>query len=288
MMRISAQIMADNIKANLAKQSTQLMQTQVQIATGKRINSLSDDPGDVGKVLDYRTTLATIDQYRQNINDAMTRVEYTETVLGQIHELIDDAQSIASNAGTDNREALAQQVANIRDQVMGLTNSKYAGNYIFSGYLTDTPAFDETTGAYNGDSGTRNVIAGDGVQVTLDCDGSAMFIESGDNLFTVLDDLEADLNADDEAGIAAAVDPLDRLDDQLELVRSQLAATYNRLETTDEHWQTFSNSVETMRSTVEDVDVTEAAINLQLQQTSYELLLQVAAEVIQPTLLDFL
>ena len=59
-MRISARIMADNIKANLAKQSTQLMQTQVQIATGKRINSLSDDPGDVGKVLDYRTTLTTI------------------------------------------------------------------------------------------------------------------------------------------------------------------------------------------------------------------------------------
>ena len=287
-MRISARIMADNIKANLAKQSTQLMQTQVQIATGKRINSLSDDPSDVGKVLDYRTTLATIDQYRQNINDAMTRVEYTETVLGQIHEMIDDAQSIASNADTDNREALAQQVANIRDQVMGLANSKYAGNFIFSGYLTDTPAFDETTGAYNGDSGARNVMVGDGVQVTLDSDGSAMFIESGDNLFAVLDDLEADLNADDEAGIAAAVDPLDRLDDQLELVRSQLAATYNRLETTDEHWNTFSNSVETMRSTVEDVDVTEAAIDLQLQQTSYELLLQVAAEVIQPTLLDFL
>ena len=131
-------------------------------------------------------------------------------------------------------------------------------------------------------------MVGEGVQVKLNSDGSAMFIEGVDNLFTVLDDLETDLIADNEAGIAAAVDPLDRIDDQLELVRSQMAATYNRLETTDEHWHTFSNSVETMRSTVEDVDVTEAAINLQLQQTSYELLLQVAAEVIQPTLLDFL
>lgn len=287
-MRISARIMADNIKANLARQNTQIMKTQVQIATGKRINSLSDDPGDVGKILDYRKTLASIDQYRQNITDAKTRVEYSETVLGQINELLNDAKSIASNADTDNKEALGQQVANIRDQIMGLTNSKYAGSYIFSGYLTDTPAFDETTGDYNGDSGTRNVIVGEGVQVTLDCDGSAMFIESGDNLFTVLDDLEAALNADNMAGIEATVDPLNRIDDQLELVRSQAAATYNRLETTDDHWHTFSNSVETMRSTVEDVDVTEAAIDLQLQQTSYELLLQVAAEVIQPTLLDFL
>jgi flagellar hook-associated protein 3 FlgL len=290
-MRISSKIMADNIKANLTKQSLQLMKSQLKIATGKRINNLSDDPGGMEKVLNYRTTLATIEQYQQNITDAKTRVEYTETVLGQINDMINDATTIASNPDSDNREALAQQISNMRDQIMGLANSKYANNYLFHGQLTDAPPFDETTGAYDasaGSDGIHRVIIGDGIQVTLNADGSDMFIESGDNVFSVLDDLETALLADNDTAIAATVDPLFRLGEQLEVVRSGHAASYNRLESTDDHWEAFNLSVENMRSAVEDADVTEAAIDLQLQQASYEVLLQVAARVIQPTLVDFL
>lgn len=291
-MRISARIMAENIKANLNKQSLQLMNSQTKIATGKRINSLSDDPSGIQKVLNYRTTLSSIEQYQQNIADASTRIEYTETVLGQINDLVDEATTIASNPDSDNREALAQQIANMRDQIMGLANSKYGNNYIFHGHLTDTAPFDETTGAYDntlpGSDQDHRTIIGDGIQVTINADGSDMFIESGDNLFTILDDLETALIADNDTDIAATVNPLYRIGDQLESIRSGLAATYNRLEKTDEHWDSFSLAVENMRANVEDADVTEAAIDLQLQQASYEMLLNVASEVIQPTLVDFL
>jgi flagellar hook-associated protein 3 FlgL len=287
-MRINARIMADHIKANLNKQSRLMMDSQVKLATGKRINSLSDDSEGIGKVLGYRTTLSTIDQYKQNITNGITRIEYTDTILGHINELISDARNIASNASADNREALAQEVGSIRDQIMSLVNSKYQGNYIFSGDLTDTASFDETTGAYNGDAGTYNLMVGDGVRVNLQTDGSTMFIEGADNLFTVLDTLETDLQANNVSGISGAVDPLFRIDEQLELVRAQYATAYGRLETTDEHWTSFRLAIENMRSNVEDADVTEAAIDLQLQQASYEMLLQVAAQVIQPTLVDFL
>lgn len=290
-MRVSSRIMAANIKSYLAQQSTALIETQTQIATGKKINSLSDAPGDIGKVLDYRTTLSKIEQYQENITDAKTRVEYTETVLGQINDLVTDARTIASNPDTDNREALALQVANIRDQVVGMVNTRYADGYLFHGDLTDAPPFDVATGAYDtstGSDGSHDVIVGENIQVTVQADGSDMFIESGDNLIEVLDDLEAALLADDDAAIAATVDPLYRIDDQLELVRSEFAAVYNRLKATDERWSSFGNAVETMRSDIEDTDVTEAAVDLQLQQTHYEVLLNVAAQVIQPTLLDFL
>ena len=131
-------------------------------------------------------------------------------------------------------------------------------------------------------------MVGEDIQITLKADGSDMFIESGDNLIQVLDALEAALLADDDVAIAATVNPLYRIDDQLELVRSEFFRGYNRLEATDERWTSFGNAVETMRSELEDTDVTEAAVDLQLQQTHYEVLLNVAAQVIQPTLMDFL
>ncbi len=290
-MRISSRIMAENIKANLAKQSTQLMESQIKISTGKRINRISDDPTGMEKVLRYRTTLSSIEQYQMNITDAKTRVEYTETVLDQVNDLIDEAFSIASNPDDDNGEALAEEIGNIRDQIMTLANSKYNNNYLFHGHLTDVQPFDESTGDYDdssGSDGTHKIMIGDGVEVSFNADGSDMFIDGGDNVFAVLDSLEAGLLAGDNSAISATVDPLSRISDQVETVRAGFAATYNRLERTDEYWDAFSLSVENMRSTVEDADVTEAAIDLQLQQSSYELLLKVAAEVIQPTLVDFL
>ena len=288
-MRISAKIMAEHIKANLAKQSTQLMQTQLKLASGKRINKPSDDPIGIGKVLDYRTILQNVDQYRENMLDAKTRVEYTETVLGEISKFIEDAKKIAANPDVADKTGYAQTIANIRQQVLGLANSKYGANHIFGGHITNTPPFDLTTPyAYNGDGGSHRVIVGEGITVDIEADGSQMFIDGGDNLFQVLDDLEAALLADDDVAIAATVDPLYRIADRVKLVRSELASDYRRLDRTDEYWKNFSNAVETMRHTVEDADITKAAIDMQVQQTAYEVLLATAGKVIQPTLLDFL
>ena len=290
-MRISAKIMAEHMKANLAKQSTQLMDTQLKLATGKRINKPSDDPIGIGKVLDYRSTLNAIEQYRENIVDAKTRVEYTETVLGQISDFIEQAKKIATNPDTEDKTALAQEVANIRQQVLGMANSKYGANFLFSGHNTDTAPFDLTPPyAYNGDAGSHRVVVGEGITVTMDADGSQMFIDAGDNLFQVLDDLETALTTIpyNPAAVQSTVDPLYRIADRVQLARSGLASDYKRLERTDEFWKQFGNAVESMRQKTEDADITKTAVDMQVQQTAYEVLLATSAQVIQPTLVDFL
>lgn len=287
-MRISAKIMADNIKANLARQSTQLTKTQLKLASGKRINRPSDDPIGIGKVLGYRTTINSIDQYRENITDAQTRIKYTETILEQIHDFLREAKSIASNPGTDDKTPIAEAIKDIRDQTLGLANSKYGKNHLFSGHLSDIPAFDSATYAYNGDGGLHRVTIGEGITVELEADGSQMFIDGVDNLFQVLDDLEAALTADDPVAIRAAVDPLARIGDRIQITRSGLASDYKRLEATNDYWASFGNLVETMRSDVEDADIAQTAIDMQVQQTAYEVLLATSARVIQPTLVDFL
>jgi flagellar hook-associated protein 3 FlgL len=290
-MRISAKIMADNIKANLAKQSTQLMNTETELSTGKRINKPSDDPTGMGKVLDYRTTQQAITQYRANITDAKTRIQYTEGVLGQINDLVDQAKKIASDTQSGDGTSLAQQVDDIRKQILGLTNSKYENEYIFSGNRSDTPPFDSTSPyTYNGDTGSHQVIVGQGVGVQIQTDGSQMFVDGSDNLFQVLDNLKTALSTDpvDSSAVQSAVDPLDRISNRLQQSQSDMATTYQSLESTDNHWNDFSNAVENMRQKVEDADPTQTAIDMQVQQTSYQLLLQTAAKVIQPSLVNFL
>ncbi len=289
-MRISTRIMADRIKSNLAKQSIQLMRTQLKLATGKRINKPSDDPTGMGKVLDCRTTLQTIDQYRENLLDAKTRIEYTETVLGQVSDYINDAKKIASNPDTEDKTVLAQEIRHIRQQVLDLSNSKYGANYLFSGHCSDAVPFDQSAPyAYSGDSGSHQVMVGEGITVKIEADGSEIFVDGGDNLFQVLDDLETALTDPfDPVAAQNAVEPLSRIGERLQLARSNFASDYKRMERTDEYWNNFSNAVESMRQNVEDADITQTAIDMQVQQTAYEVLLATAARVIQPTLVDFL
>ena len=109
-MRISAKIMAENIKANLAKQTSQLMKTQLKLASGKRINMISDDHIGMGKVLGYRSTLSAINQYQENITDGETRVKYAETVLDQINDFVRQAKSIAYNTGAEDKASLAGEI----------------------------------------------------------------------------------------------------------------------------------------------------------------------------------
>ncbi len=289
-MRISTRIMADRIKSNLAKQSIQLMRTQLKLATGKRINKPSDDPTGMGKILDCRTTLQTIDQYRENLLDAKTRIEYTETVLGQVSDYINDAKKIASNPDTEDKTALAQEIRHIRQQVLDLSNAKYGANYLFSGHRSDTAPFDQSAPyAYGGDSGSHQVMVGEGITVKIEADGSEIFVDGGDNLFQVLDDLETALTDPfDPVAAQNAVEPLSRIGERLQLARSNFASDYKRMERTDEYWNNFSNAVESMRQNVEDADITQTAVDMQVQQTAYEVLLATAARVIQPTLVDFL
>ncbi|MGA6926683.1 MAG: flagellar hook-associated protein FlgL [Desulfosarcina sp.] len=291
-MRISAKIMTDHIKANLTRQSEQLMETQLRLSSGKRINKPSDDPIGIGKVLDYRTTLETVDQYGANITDAKTRIEFTESVLGQVSEFIEDAKKIATVSNVDDRSGLAQEIRNIRQQVFGLANTKYGANYLFAGHLSDTTPFDPVFPYdYHGDDGSHRVIVGEGITIPIDADGGQMFSDDhGDTLFRILDELETALTDDpyDPTAVRRSVDALYQIADRVKATRGGLASNYKRLERTDAYWKNFSNAVESMRQRVEDADMTQTALDMQVQQTAYEVLLATAARVIQPSLIDFL
>ena len=66
-MRITHNMMRNSMILHLQRQSEQLFNVQTKIATQKRLNKPSDDPVGMGQVLDYRTKLAVIDQYQNNI-----------------------------------------------------------------------------------------------------------------------------------------------------------------------------------------------------------------------------
>jgi flagellar hook-associated protein 3 FlgL len=118
-----------------------------KLATQKRINRPSDDPAGLMKVLDGRQTLATIEQYQNNIERGTTWISMTETTLSGIIDLFSVVKTAADNFGsetTSGKDILKAQVQDVRDQILSLANSSLGGNYLYSGSRVGTEPFSAT------------------------------------------------------------------------------------------------------------------------------------------------
>ena len=296
-MRVTNRLMADTVLNSIYRNTQQLLKLQEMVSTEKRINRPSDDPIGMGKILDYRKILSSIDQYNTNITRGKTQIDLTESCLEAIDELVLEARRIAveQSAGElESRPTAAQEVKNIYDQILQLANTKLGDTYILSGHQTDTAPFSrdaDYNATYHGDDGDKRIIVGDNLDVKVNVTGEDA-LRSGVDVFDVFRDLINGLeNPDAAAGtaqIAAQITPLSNGLDQIKTVRAEAASTFTQLETTENQLANFKLNIEDMLSDTEDVDMAQAIVELQIQQTAYETSLATAAEILQRSLMDFL
>ena len=296
-MRLTNRLMADTVLNSLYKNTQQLLKLQEVVSSEKRINRPSDDPIGMGKILDYRKVLSSIDQYNTNITRGKTQIDLTESCLEAIDDLVLKARRIAvdQSAGElETRPTAAQEVKNIYDQILQLANTKLGDTYILSGHQTDTAPFSrdaDYNATYHGDDGDIRIIVGDNLDIKINVTAEDA-LRSGVDVFDSLRDLINGLEDPDTtagtAQIAAQVTPLSNALDQIKAVRAEAASTFIQLETTENQLANFKLNIEDMLSDTEDANMAQAIVELQIQQTAYETSLATAARILQRSLMDFL
>ncbi|HBX13535.1 MAG TPA: flagellar hook-filament junction protein FlgL [Leclercia adecarboxylata] len=155
-MRISTQMMYQQNMRGITDSQSKWMEYGEQMSTGKRVNRPSDDPIAASQAVVLSQAQSENSQYTLARSFATQRVGLEESVLGQVTTALQSAQDKIVYAGngslSDNdRSSIATDLQGIRDQLVNLANSTDGnGRYIFAGYKTDAPAFDQTTGKYDG------------------------------------------------------------------------------------------------------------------------------------------
>lgn len=287
-MRVTNKMMADNVTNYLFKQTERMNKTQEQIVTGKTINRPSDDPTGINRALSYRETISSLGQYEENMANGKLHIDAVDNILDIVTNLLREAKDVAFDTAPDMRTQMASDVAAIRDQVLQLANHQIDGRYAFSGDSTTTAPYNSTTWLYNGDTGTKDVMIGEGITVNAVANGTSIFGPDGSNVFNILNDLETALLAPNPANIEAQITRLESATDRIDSVRAQNASTYKRLEATENYYSFFKVNVEDMLSKTEDANMAEVIINFQVQQTTYESTLASSSMILQRSLIDFL
>ena len=138
--------MVSTMMRNLNNNLNRMDKIQMQMATGKRIHKPSDDPVGMSKVLTLTSDIATSEQYKKNVDEALGWLETTEIAVTQLKDVVHRVKELTVRAANGtfspaDKEATQKEITQLKEQVVSIGNTAFAGRYIFGGYNTMVTPF---------------------------------------------------------------------------------------------------------------------------------------------------
>lgn len=197
-MRITNAMQVNNLLKYINANKGRMDTYQNQLATGKVINTPSDDPIVASRALRLRADVSEIDQFLRNNNDAISWVNTTEDTLEKMTDLFQRTRELlvqgANDTLTDTEtKNMASEINQLKTQMIQLGNTSYAGRYIFSGYSTDKKLINDEEGT--DDFGKFNVSVDtkkDRINYEIGVGNSININVAGGDLFNLGDDAIAE------------------------------------------------------------------------------------------------
>jgi len=280
-----------NYISNLAAaldQSTQRENTLTsELSSGLSVALLSDGPVAVAQSTLLGSSIAKDDTFVQTASNVSSRMQVTDSTLGEVVTQITSALSTAvgGNNGTLNASDLAsvaQALSGIRDQVLSLANTSYQGQYLFGGSQGSTPPYtlntstNPATAVYNGDSNVQYVETPSGQKIQVNLPGSSVFGAAGSGVLGALNQLISDFSGGaTTAALTADTGALTTALGQLSSQRSTLDSALSRLQATSTYAQTEESQLKVAQSNLVSADPAAVATQLSQAETQHQALLSV-------------
>ncbi len=294
-MRITQKAVALSSLQGLNRNLETLGRLQTQMTSGRLINAPSDSPSGTNRAMQTRSEQAAVTQQARNISDAKGWLDQTDSTLRtmlQTTRIVQERTLQGLNNGTMSaaaREALATEVASLREGLITLANTRNQGRPLFGGVTATAQAYDPGTGAFTG------VVAGpaitrqisDSEDLRIDVTGVEAFGAAPTDLFTVVQNIATDLVAN-PAALDGHLTELYAVMDRMQSAVADIGARGSRLDRAETINADRAVTLGSLLAETENIDLPNTIMRLQMQQVGYQAALSATAKALQPTLLDFL
>ena len=323
---ISSQTIYSVLQSGVTNNYAQYVEILEQMSSNSKLSSISDDPVATVNVLKTQKGLGNIEKYLENIAIAQDEITEVDDILGSIlSDISTDYKPLVVQAsnGTYDKNSLKAMLADLEgglETLLNATNTKFNGNYIFSGANFKTEAFtitkDDATGeiktiTYNGTSADgdyqRYVQTGDGTFGVINVTGDKVFGQyDADNgisegiIGTMVDSINAlkvlvDENSTTDEITAAneklysMLDSFDKNISDITTIQAKMSSTYNNMEMTKTSLDDTQVNLTNYLSNLKDVDITEMSTDLYNAMYAYQASMSLISQVYQTgTLLDYI
>jgi flagellar hook-associated protein 3 FlgL len=275
----------------------QLNQADLQLASGRSINSPSDNPAGTEALVLNHAAQALNDTYQTNVGDLQTRLQTADSALASVVTNVNQAISLGVEAGNSDlsdaqRQAIAQQLQGIQQELVGIANTSYNGTYLFAGSLVETQPFALDSAApdgvtYSGNSSVISVEVANGQSVNVNVPGNQLFQNSSGDLFGSINQLITAIQTN--TGIAAANTSLGQAAAQFDSERVAYGSTLNQLQTTSTYLSSESVQLSTQETNIAGADLAKVTTNFSQAEVAYQTLLEAEGQILNlPNLLSYI
>lgn len=186
MLRVTTGMIYDQGVGSIQRQTAQLLQTQQQVSTGRRILVPSDDPVASARALEITQSQSVNDQFQISQGAASDALGLYENKLAAVEDLLTAVRTRAVEAGNGAYSAaeLKDIAVDLRaqfDALMSLANSQDGnGEYLFAGYKGNTQPFTGSVASgvgYQGDQGERSIQVSSSRVIPVSNSGDEVFMK---------------------------------------------------------------------------------------------------------------
>jgi flagellar hook-associated protein 3 FlgL len=136
------------LQSNLGRVTSRLEELRIQGATGTKLNKASDDPSAIRPVLTTRTQIMHTDRYLETMGVTLDKMQSTDGYLDQVENMLQRVKEITINSinginSPQDMAVFADEVANMKQELLDAANARVDGKYIFAGYAENTKPFVE-------------------------------------------------------------------------------------------------------------------------------------------------
>jgi flagellar hook-associated protein 3 FlgL len=294
-MRLSEQSRLSNQIQYLQGASERSDRIQRQLSTNRRIEKASDDPTGAALAMQHRKNIAFEAQMRRNLDNGTAFLNVTESALDGATDLLQRVRELtvqASNGtlGAQEKANVGVEINQLIQQMAQVANTNFGGAYIFSGYQTQTPAYQVTGNppsaiTWQGDNGqrTRQISAQDAVAVNVT--GNSVFGSIFNDLITLRDNLNSN---QPPTTINPSLSAIDAGLDRILNARADVGARVNRFEATKNRSEEQDTNLQELRANIEDIDIGETIIQFTAAQNALQAALGAIGKTSNMSLLNYL
>ena len=295
-MRVTQQMLSNNFLRYYRQSTEKIDKAQEQLTTGKKFNKPSDNPYGITNAMRQLSEIKSIEQYDRNTTTAVSWMESSDAALQDASDILKRASELVVQGANEtntpqSRNAIADEIAQLKEQLGSVANTTLGGKYIFSGAKNDSPLYQNGNLAHTNNDDVRWELS-ENITLPMNVKGISLFgAESkagkGDNVFKLMEEIENTLRSPN-GKVGPLLEDINNQLDNVINIHGELGARMNRIELIQNRLGEQSIIATKVLSKEQDADMAEVITKLQAQENVHKASLSAGARIIQPTLLDFI
>ena len=328
-MRVTQKSTYRLLQNNLQQLNKRLETLYTQGSSGLKLNAASDNPAAIRPVITTRSQLRHIDRYLETLGVTSDKMKAVDSHLAGVEDVLQRAKELGINAinsslSGDDLNTIADQIAQMRAELLDTANASIDGKYVFAGYQENTKPFsanpnydpaaydpaDSTTWPYiyNGDANPTQLEIGPGEYLETTLTGNELFLgvsnanwPSGQpgagqvDIFSVMTRLEEAVRAGNftdasgpGGGVQQQLSNLNVAASQEQRLRGQMGGRAARVDTAMAHQETAQADLKQLLSRYQDTNAIDNFAAITQQESALQAALSITAKVGAISILDYL